>query len=270
MMRSLWTAASGMTAQQLNVDNIANNIANVNTTAYKKERVEFKSLLYQTIDRASLDASDNGEPVNLQVGLGVRPVAISRSFGTGSLELTENKLDFAINGNGFFMVRTGEDEVAFTRDGSFKISVGDDGNTLVTSEGYQVLNSEGEEITIPSEVSLNDIQVASDGTISYILDGETETLDGTIGLYQFANPQGLEAIGGNLYLATVASGEAINEADGDINNTSSIIQGYLEMSNVNIAEEMVNLIVAQRAYELNSKAITTSDAMLQQANNLKS
>lgn len=270
MMRSLWTAASGMTAQQLNVDNISNNISNVNTTAFKKERLEFKSLLYQTIDRASLDESDTGEPVNLQVGLGVRPVAISRTFDTGSLENTENNLDFAINGKGFFMVRTGEDEVAFTRDGSFKISVGEDGNTLVTSEGYQILDSNGDEITIPTEIPMNSIQVTSNGTIGYTVDGEYETLDAPIGLYQFSNPQGLEAIGGNLYLATIASGEAINEADGDITNPSTILQGYLELSNVNIAEEMVNLIVAQRAYEINSKAITTSDAMLQQANNLKS
>lgn len=268
-MRSLWTAASGMTAQQLNVDNISNNIANVNTTAFKKERVEFKSLLYQTLDRASLDASDTGQPVNLQVGLGVKPTAITRSFETGSLESTENNMDFAISGDGFFMVRVGEDEVAFTKDGSFKISVGDGENTIVTSEGYQVLDSNGDEITIPSEIAVSDIQVASDGTISYIVDGEVEQLDAPIGLYQFSNPQGLEAIGGNLYIQTVASGEAINEADGDV-QASSILQGYLEVSNVNIAEEMVKLIIAQRAYELNSKAITTSDAMLQQANNLKS
>lgn len=268
MMRSLWTAASGMNAQQLNVDTISNNISNVNTTAYKKERLEFKSLLYQTMERASLDDSDTGKPVNLQVGLGVKPIATSRMFTQGNMEMTENKTDLAIEGQGFFMIQTGEDEVSYTRDGNFKVSIADGENVLVTSEGYYVLSTDGEYITIPQEVAIKDIVISSSGALSYTLNGEQEDSGLTIGVVQFANPQGLEAIGGNLYAQTLASGEPILEADGEVNG-SKIAQGYRELSNVNIAEEMVNLIVAQRAYELNSKAITTSDEMLQQANNLK-
>ncbi|MDE6357779.1 MAG: flagellar basal-body rod protein FlgG [Eubacteriales bacterium] len=269
MMRSLWTAASGMKGQQLNVDTIANNISNVNTTGYKKERLEFKTLLYQTMERASLDEADTGKPVNLQVGLGVKPIATSRMFTTGNLQRTENNLDFAIEGEGFFTIQTGEEEVSYTRDGSFKISTNDGENTLVTSEGYYVLDTNGDPIVFPSEVPIKDVSISSNGSITYLIDGETEDTGIQIGLVQFSNPQGLEAIGGNLYTVTTASGEPILEADGEVSNPSSIAQGYLEMSNVNIAEEMVNLIVAQRAYELNSKAITTSDEMLQQANNLK-
>lgn len=268
MMRSLWTAASGMSAQQLNVDTISNNIANVDTTAHKKERAEFKSLLYQTMERATLDDSYNGKPVNLQVGLGVKPVATSRNFSQGSLENTEVKTDLAINGQGFFMVKTGEDEVSYTRDGSFKISVGDGENSLVTAEGYYVLSSDGEPITFPSTVPSKDIIISESGDVSYTLNGQQQDLGVKIGVVQFANPQGLEGIGGNFYTSTSASGEPVLEADGEVKR-SNICQGFLETSNVNIAEEMVNLIVAQRAYELNSKAITTSDEMLQQANNLK-
>ncbi len=269
MMRSLWTAASGMKGQQLNVDTISNNISNVNTTGYKKERLEFKSLLYQTMERASLDEADTGKPVNLQVGLGVKPVATSRMFSTGNLQRTENNLDFAIEGDGFFTIQTGEDEVSYTRDGSFKISTNEGENTLVTSEGYHVLDTNGDPIVLPSNIPIKDISVSYNGDITYLLDGEIQETGIKIGLVQFSNPQGLEAIGGNLYTITPASGEPILEADGEVSKPSSIAQGYLEMSNVNIAEEMVNLIVAQRAYELNSKAITTSDEMLQQANNLK-
>ena len=268
MMRSLWTAASGMTAQQLNVDTISNNISNVDTAAYKKERLEFKSLLYQTMERASLDDADTGKPVNLQVGLGVRPVAVSRMFMQGSLERTEVPTDLAIQGEGFFMIKTGEDEVSYTRDGSFKISLGDGGNNLVTSEGYYVLDINGEPITIPQNVAIKDMIISDNGSISYMQNGELQNLGISIGLVQFANNQGLEAIGGNLYKTTPASGEPILESDGEISK-SKISQGSLEQSNVNIAQEMIDLIVAQRAYELNSKAITTSDEMLQQANNLK-
>lgn len=269
MMRSLWTAASGMNAQQLNVDTISNNISNVNTTGYKKERLEFKSLLYQTMERATLDKSYTGKPVNLQVGLGVRPIATSRVFSQGNLERTDNKTDVAIQGQGFFMIKTGEEEVSYSRDGNFKISVGADGqNNLVTSEGYFVLNTDGEPVSIPSTVAVEDIAIGPDGAISYMKNGEQQDLGIKIGLVQFPNPQGLEAVGGNLYRKTSASGEPILEADGEVVK-STIAQGFREMGNVNIADEMVNLIVAQRAYELNSKAITTSDEMLQQANNLK-
>lgn len=274
MMRSLWTSASGMTAQQLNVDTIANNIANVNTTGYKSDRMEFKTLLYQTMERASLDAADNGKPVNLQVGLGVRPIATAKVFTNGSFERTELDLDFAIEGDGFFVIEHGNDDLGieenvYTRDGSFKLSVQDDGNYLVTSDGYYVLDSEGERIVFPSDVPTSDISISSTGTLFYFEDDDTVYMDNPIGIVQFPNVQGLESIGNNFYRETPNSGEPLYEAEGDTSTISTIVQGYLEMSNVNIAQEMVDLIVAQRAYDLNSKGITTSDEMLQTANELK-
>lgn len=269
MMRSLWTAASGMKGQQLNVDTISNNISNINTNSFKKERLEFKSLLYQTMERASLDEADTGKPLNLQVGLGVKPIATSRMFTSGNLQKTENPLDFAIGGDGFFVVKTGEDEQSYTKDGTFKISTNEGENSLVTSDGYYVLDTNGDPIVLPN-VPLKDIIINSvNGNISYLNKGVTEDTGINIAVVQFSNPQGLEAIGGNLYSGTVSSGEPIMELDGDVSKRSSIEQGFLELSNVNIAEEMVNLIVAQRAYELNSKSITTSDEMLQLANNIK-
>lgn len=268
MMRSLWTAASGMRGQQLNVDTISNNISNVSTTAFKKDRLEFKTLLYQTMEEATLDGANVGKPVNLQVGLGVKPVATSKILNSGNLQRTENPTDVAIEGDGYFMVKTGEEEVSYTRDGTFKISTSGDNNLLTTSDGYYVLDTNGDPVSIPASVPVSDIIIDKGGIISYSLDGEMQDTGIILGVVQFSNPQGLSAIGGSLYTRTPASGEPILEIDGDV-VASNISQGYLEMSNVNIAEEMINLIVAQRAYELNSKAITTSDEMLQQANNLK-
>lgn len=271
MMRSLWTAASGMTSQQMNVDTISNNLANVNTTAYKKERLEFKSLLYQNMERATLDPANSvNRPVNLQVGLGVRPIATGRIYDTGNFERTENKLDFAIEGNGFFSVQRGEDEIAYTKDGSFKLSIVEDGAMLVTSEGYPILSTDLEPITIPTNVMISAINVSEDGKIGYTDNsGEFVDLGVQFDLVQFSNTQGLLALGGNLLSKTPATGEEMHEIDGEVNKTSRLVQGVLEMSNVQVAEEMVKLIVAQRAYELNSKAIQTSDDMLQLANNLK-
>ncbi len=272
MMRSLWTAASGMTTQQMNVDTISNNLANVNTFGYKKERLEFKTLLYDTLQRASLDpANQTGRPVNLQVGHGVRPVATARTFTRGNTQKTENQLDFAVNGDGFFVIQQDDETVAYTKDGSFKMNVTDDGGfTIVTSEGFQVLGIDDEPITIPNGVSVADLYVSPLGEIGYTnTDREFIDLGIRFDLVQFTNPQGLEAIGKNLFAATVTSGEPIRESDGDIVRISNITQGEIELSNVSVAEEMVNLIVAQRAYELNSKAIQTSDDMLSLANNLK-
>ncbi len=270
MMRSLWTAASGMTSQQLNVDTISNNIANVNTTGYKKERLEFQSLLYQTMSRATLDENDTGRPVNLQVGHGVRPVVSSRIFTNGSVERTDNPLDFYLQGDGFFVVERGEDDIVYTKDGSFKLSLNGDELSLVTSEGYAILDTDGEPITLPQNVSMADVTVDSLGNITYIdEDGESQDLGVRFNIVQFPNVQGLEAIGNNFYTVTAASGEAVQESEGETTTVSSIIQNCLEMSNVNVANEMVDLIIAQRAYELNSKAIQTSDDMLQQASNLK-
>jgi len=271
MMRSLWTAASGMTAQQTNVDLIANNLANVNTTGFKKERMEFQSLLYQTIRRASMDAATAVMgPSNLQVGLGVRSMATARSFETGNLEPTSSLLDFAVDGPGFFMVRRSLDSVAYTRDGSFRVTPSDGGVMLVTSQGFPILDIGGEEIIFPEEVNLQTMSVGPDGTVFfYTPEGDLIDLGIQIALVQFPNVQGLEGVGGNVFMSTAASGDAIMEADGGTSITSQILQGFLEASNVHLAEEMVRLIIAQRAYEVNSRAVQASDEMLQQANNLR-
>jgi flagellar basal-body rod protein FlgG len=272
MMRSLWTAASGMTAQQTNVDVISNNLANVNTTAYKASRMEFKSLLYQTLSRATTDpATGITGPSNLQVGLGVRPVATTRQFSTGNFDRTDQIMDFAINGPGFFMIQRDPDTVAFSRDGNFRVSVMDDGGLmLVTAEGRAVLDIDGAEIVFPPEVNISTMSVDDFGNITFIdADGEVEDLGLQIGIVQFSNLQGLETIGSNLFGVTAASGQPILEADGATPITSSILQGVIEMSNVQLAEEMVRLIIAQRAYEINSRSIQTSDEMLQQAAQLK-
>ena len=273
MMRSLWTAASGMTAQQFFVDNISHNLSNVNTTGFKRGRVEFQSLLYQTMRRADLDpANMTGRPVNLQVGLGVRPVAVSRMFTQGSLQRTDIMLDFAIEGDGFFVVRRNEDpeQIFYTRDGSFKLSPVDDGLMLSTSMGYPVLDVDGEPIIFDDDVSWHNVFMDDSGNFFHnTLDGETEALGFQMQLVQFTNPQGLESIGANLFAMTVASGPALLEAEGDVILLSRVHQGVLEMSNVNVAEEMVDMIRAHRAYDLNARAITTSDEMLQTANGLK-
>jgi flagellar basal-body rod protein FlgG, Gram-negative bacteria len=265
MMRALWTAASGMKAMQFSVDTIANNLANVSTTAYKKERPEFEDLLYVTMQHAYSDG-ENARPVNLQVGHGVVARANVRDFTMGNLEQTGNKLDMAIDGDGFFMVRGADGNAYYTRDGSFKLSMTDDGKMLATSDGYPVLDRDGIEIYI--DTNLDSLEIQPTGEITY-RDPDTGTLVPTgqyIGLFQFDNVQGLEAVGGNLYAANTASGEPI--PDYETANPSIIRTGFLESSNVQVVEEMVRLITAQRAYELNSKAITTSDEMLQEANNL--
>ncbi len=273
MMRSLWTAASGMTSQQQNIDVISNNLANVNTTGYKKERLEFKTLLYDTIQRADLDAGNSpSRPVNLQVGLGVRPAATARIFTIGNMAKTDVKTDFAIEGDGFFQVRYGanDTDVGYTRDGSFKLSATADGLMLVTTEGYPILGVDGDVIIIPEDAQVQSINVDERGVFSVVnADKETVDLGLQLNLVQFSNPQGLEAKGANLLLETAASGAPVLESEGNTPTLSNVRQGILEMSNVQVAEEMVNLIVAQRGYELSSKAIQASDEMLQQANNLR-
>lgn len=269
-MRSLWTAATGMIAQQTNVDTIANNIANVNTTGYKSERSEFKSLLYQTIQTETTSANGENKPIGVQAGLGTRVSAIRSKYTDGSLTATESDTDFALQGDGFFGVRTGEGQVAYTRDGSFGWAMGTNGTTLCTSDGYQVLDTNGNPIVLPAGVETSAVTIFSDGSIGYKNAAGTYTaLNQTIGLWQFNNPTGLQKDSQNLLLATDASGAALNEATTAGLTRSKVFQGYLEASNVQVANEMVNLIVAQRAYELNSKAITTSDDMMSQANNLK-
>jgi flagellar basal-body rod protein FlgG len=258
-----------MISQQQNVDTIANNLANVNTTGYKKERMEFKTLLYDMLRQADLDpANQTGRPVNLQIGLGVRPIAVAKIFTQGNLQRTDHYLDLAIEGDAFFVIQRGE-ELTYSKDGTFKISVGD-GSTIVTAEGYPLVSVDGESIVVPAEVPVQDVSISEEGILTYIdAEGVTQDLGYQIALVQFSNPQGLESIGANLLRQTTASGEPIYEADGDVAHPSRVLQGVMEMANVQVAEEMVNLIVAQRAYDLNSKAITTSDEMLQTANNLK-
>lgn len=264
MMRALWTAGSGMMAQQLNVDVISNNLSNVNTTGYKKERVEFKDLIYQNLQRAyMLDGA--GRPVNLQVGNGTAAVATVKDFRNGTFESTDNPLDFAIDGEGFFTVLSPRG-IVYTRDGSFKISVTPEGNMLTTSAGYPVLDNMGNQIII--NVDLSKLLVSQTGELSY-LDEERNVipLGQTFGLVKFSNRHALESVGGNFFIENSASGIAV--PDEELGVRSTIKQYHLELSNVQVVEEMVKLIVAQRAYEINSKAIQSSDEMLGIANNLR-
>lgn len=267
MMRSLWSASSGMLAQQLNVDIISNNLANVNTTGYKKSRAEFKDLLYETVKRPNVYQQGQGTPVGLQVGHGVRSSATTRDFTGGNLQQTGNTFDLAIEGEGFFMVEKPDETRAYTRDGSFKVSLDGADRYLVTSEGYYILSADEDYIVIPEGYS--DISISGDGLITGLDEDGTPEEIGQIGLVKFLNPEGLLATGNNLFEETSASGEYQLKEDTSEAGYGSIIQGFLEMANVQVVEEMVNLITAQRAYEVNTKAIQTSDEMLAQANNLR-
>ena len=270
MMRSLWTGASGMIAQQLNVDNIANNLANINTTGYKKESMEFKSLLYETIQEQSTDSDGNPKPVGIQVGLGVRSAANTSQFTTGAFMETGNMWDFAIDGDGFFAVQTQNGDRIYTKNGSFQVANGVDGMTLATSDGQLVLDINGQPIIFPEDYNTAEISVDSGGHLYYPDDKDVmQPMNIQIGLVQFKNPQGLEKTAGSAYKETVSSGSASWEVTEDVRKKSKVLQGYVEGSNVQAATEMVNLIIAQRAYEMNSKIITASDTMMQQANNLK-
>lgn len=269
MLRSLWTAASGMTAQQTNVDTIANNLANINTTGYKSESAEFKSLLYQNLQSKTTSANGENKPVGAQVGLGVRTSSVTSNFTQGSFWASDSNSDFAINGNGFFAVNGADGETAYTRNGNFYISQGTEGLTLCTAEGYPVLDSTGAPIVFDANMKSGNITVDDYGNFLYPDASNNPAPIGiSLGLFQFSNPAGLNKTTSSLLLESDASGAAINEADGGV-GISKIKGKYLEGSNVQVATEMVNLITAQRAYELNSKAINAADEMLQQANNLK-
>lgn len=271
MVRSLWSAATGMIAQQTNIDTIANNLANVNTTGYKTEVANFKSLLYQTLQTKTTTANGENKPVGAQVGLGVRNSSISSIFSQGAFRDSESDTDFAISGKGFFAVAGDDGETYYTRNGNFFLSTNDSGGlTLCTSEGYPVLSTTGKEITFNRNYTTSKLSVSEDGEFYYADDqGIPQSLGITIGLYQFNNPTGLDKIGGSYYQESAVSGDPINEARSTNVEKSTLVQGYLESSNVQVVDEMVNMIIAQRAYEMNSKAITTSDEMLQEANNLK-
>jgi flagellar basal-body rod protein FlgG len=269
MMRSLYTAGSGMKAQQFNVDIISNNLANVNTTGYKKERAEFKDCLYETLSRAYV-LDQQGKPANLQVGHGAIVSSVSRDFDNGNTDKTDSTLDFAIEGDGFFTVIGPSSEVQYTRDGAFKVSVTADGQRkLTTSDGYDVLDDSGQQINISNDIDVAKLVVSPKGQMSYVdKQGVTNDLGQTIGMVTFPNKFALEAVGRNLFSKNSATGEPIQVSQ-DENSTCIMTQGCLEGSNVQVVDEMVKLIVAQRAYEVSSKAITSSDEMLGMANNLK-
>jgi len=263
MMRSLWTAASGMTGQQFNIDTISNNLSNVNTTGFKKNRPDFEDLLYQTIRTAGTPATEETlVPVGVQVGHGVKVAATQKLFTQGALKNTGNIGDVAIEGEGFFRVLLYDGTYGYTRDGSFKI---DSNGQLVTSNGYRLMP----EVILPDGFIRDTLSVSQDGRITVKVPGNDIPVDvGQLELYRFVNPAGLQAIGQNLFKVSSASGDPIAGRPG-FEGMGKTLHKFLEMSNVDVVGEMVNMIVAQRAYEMNSKAIQTSDTMLGIANNLK-
>ena len=262
MMRSLWSAASGMIAQQTNMDVISNNIANVNDYGGKKVRAEFQDLLYQTVREAgATSGADAQYPTGKQIGLGTRVAATQRVFTQGPLQTTDNPTDVGIQGEGFFRVTLPDGTTAYTRDGTFKL---DSNRRMVTTDGYPLADGITFDQTSPSD----SIVIAGDGTVSETPAGGTTQQVGQIVLARFVNPAGLTAIGKNLFIVSQASGEAIESNPGE-QGAGTLTQGILEMSNVQIVEEMVHMIISQRAYESNSKAVTTSDSMLEIANGLK-
>ncbi|MBI5639112.1 MAG: flagellar basal-body rod protein FlgG [Nitrospirae bacterium] len=261
MIRSLFTAATGMEAQKLNIDVISNNLSNVNTVGYKRSRADFQELLYQTLRTPGATSAEGSEiPSGIQVGLGVRPVAVQKMFQQGDFVHTGNSLDLVIEGDGFFQVLMPDGTIGYSRSGAFKM---DSEGRIVNSDGYPMEPA----ITIPSNTVTT--TVGSDGKVTVLQAGSnTPTEIGQIEIARFINPGGLNAMGRNLYLPTASSGEATTGNPG-AEGRGTINQGFVEMSNVNIVEEMVNMIISQRAYEIASKAVSASDEMLQTANNMK-
>ncbi|BCX18694.1 MAG: flagellar basal-body rod protein FlgG [Geminicoccaceae bacterium] len=254
-MRSLSVAATGMMAQQLNVEVISNNIANMTTTGYKRRRPEFQDLLYQSERRIGSPTSEAGTivPAGVQLGLGVKTAAVYRIHDQGNLVVTENRFDLAIQGEGFFMVETPEGEIAYTRSGNFQLSPQ---GVIVTQDGYPV--SPG--ITVPAEAI--EVAISQTGLVTAKLQGQTDMVTlGQLELATFVNPAGLEAIGSNLLLETESSGPAITGTPGS-EGLGTVLQGHLESSNVNAVQEITQLIAAQRAYDMNSKVIQASDEMM--------
>jgi flagellar basal-body rod protein FlgG len=261
MMRALFTASTGMNAQQLQIDNIAHNLSNVNTTGFKRSQIQFQSLLYQTINEAGeLTSSMTRRPVELTVGHGVQPVSTFKVFTQGNLELTGNPLDMAIDGDGFFQLRRGDGEMFFTRSGNFRVNeMGD----MVSADGFWL----EPQISIPADTE--SIQISPDGIIMAKLFGDVEAIElGQLELARFVNPAGLKSVGGNRFQETMVSGQPMRGVPNNM-DMGSVLQRYLETSNVEIVEEMVNMIIAQRGYEVNSKSVRTADTMLETAVNLK-
>ena len=261
MVRSLYTAATGMMAQQTQIDVVSNNIANVNTIGYKKQRAEFADLFYQTMEYAGTSTSTTTQsPTGISVGLGVRPTAITKIFTQGNFKETGNNLDIAIQGDGFFQVQLPDGRIGYTRDGAFKL---DANGNIVTSDGYKLIPN----ITLPANTV--QVSIGTDGIISVLEAGQTQMQQiGQLQLAKFINPAGLHSLGSNLYINTNASGDPIVDVPGQ-NGIGETRQGFVEMSNVQLVEEMTDLITGQRAYDAASKAIVTSDEMLQTVNNLK-
>jgi len=258
-MRSLDIAATGLAAQQLHVDTISHNLANMTTTGYKAERAEFQDLLYQDLKRVGNNSTDQGTilPVGLQIGLGVKTGSVARNTGQGTLQSTENSLDLAVNGKGYFRIQLADGSDAYTRDGSFKLSPE---GIIVTSEGFTVQPA----ITIPNNAV--SVSINQTGEVEVNLQGQVDPQKlGQIELSTFVNPGGLQALGSNLFAETAASGNALTNNPG-LDSTGTLLQGYLESSNVNSVTEITDLIVAQRAYEMNTKVLKSSDEMLQSLN----
>lgn len=260
MINSLWISKTGMEAQQMQLDVISNNLANVSTNGFKRAHAVFEDLMYQNLRQVGANTSEqNLLPTGLQVGLGVRTVATSRSFTQGSVQQSTNNLDVAIQGNGFFQVTMPDGSIHYTRDGSFQV---DAQGRLVTQTGLPIANG----ITVPA--TAQSVSIAPNGTVTVMLPGNTSPQPiGTIALASFVNPAGLEPRGQNLFAESAASGQANTGAPG-ANGLGQLMQGYLETSNVNVVQELVTMIQTQRAYEMNSKAVQTSDQMLQKLGQL--
>ncbi|GAM09675.1 flagellar basal-body rod protein FlgG [Geobacter sp. OR-1] len=261
MIRALWTAASGMQAQQTNIDVVANNLANVNTSGFKKSRADFQDLIYQNVKTTGAPSTNTTQiPSGIQIGLGTKVAAVTKLFTSGNINQTGNELDIAIEGEGFFQVQMPDGTTAYTRSGTWKK---DSQGRVVTSDGYPMTP----EIVVPNNAT--QITIGNDGTVSVLQSGQTAPTNvGTIQLATFSNQTGLSSIGKNLFMNTDSSGAATTGTPGQ-NGVGTLAQGFLEMSNVSVMEEMVQMIIGQRAYEINSKAVQTADEMLQQANNLK-
>lgn len=260
MIRALYTAASGMNAQQSNIDNVAHNLANVNTVGFKKSRMEFEDLVYEQAKAAGTANSTTAEsPTGLETGLGVRSAASARDFSRGNLRATSGTLDMAIEGDGLFQVQLPSGDTGYTRAGTFHLNAE---GAIVTNEGYRL----EPQIAIPANAT--QITISKDGIVSALVSGQTAPQQvGRIELATFQNPAGLRALGGNLFASTTASGEPSVGAPG-ADSRGTIAQGYVEDSNVSVVEEMVNMILGQRAYEANSKVVKAADEMLQQVNTI--
>jgi len=261
MMQSLYTASTGMLGMQTQIDTTANNIANVNTIGFKKSRAEFADLMYKVMEYAGTSTSDvTKSPTGIEVGLGSRPTAINKIFSEGSLKQTDNQLDIAITGNGFFKLELPDGTEVYSRNGAFKV---DQDGTMVNSDGYAL----SPQIVIPPDAT--SVSIGTDGTITAVQPGQVEaTVIGQIQTTNFINPAGLHSTGDNLYMETDSSGQPVEGTPG-VDGLGILRQGFVELSNVELVVELTDLITGQRAYDSNSKVITTSDEMLQTVNNLK-